>query len=121
MWRFFRKREKHDLERLATAYRCYLKASDQAELDELGDEDRQGRKWKGGFGKAIHQIFDQWPTPNQSRQFERNMSNSLKKTQSMDEAFLDAFNEYLKQKRLRNFELHEVIEKGKNTYKSGGR
>ena len=121
MWNWLRKRGEDDLRKLVSAYRCYLKASDQADFDRLGDDNRQERKWKGGFGKAIHQLFKSWPTPNQSRQFEKNMMRLLIKTNKMDQVFIAAFNEYLKQKKLNEEELSQVIEKGRDAYKLADR
>ena len=116
MWNFLRKRHTEDLKRLGTAYRCYLKASDQAEFDGYGDENRRERNWKGGFAKALNQLFRQWPTPNQSWDFEKKMVRWLKKNDVMDHAFIYAFNEYLHQKRLNPSELNEVVEKGRDAH-----
>lgn len=121
MWGLFRKRHPDDLDRLATAYRYFLKASDQADTDTLGDEGRQERKWKGGFGKALQQLYKQWPTPNESRRFERSMARSMKKSESMDRTFIHAFNDYLKQKRLTEDELSEVVGRGRDAYTAGSR
>lgn len=108
MWGFFKKRQKGDLRRLASAYRCMLKAASQA-----GDPERA---WKGGFGKAYNQIFMDWPSPNQSRRFERLMHRWLKKAGDPERAFILAFNDYLGQRRLAASELEEVLQAGRDAY-----
>ena len=117
MWGLFKRRHKEDLRRLVSAYRYFLKAAHQADHDALGDEDREWRKWKGGFAKAFNQFFNKWPTPNQSRAFEKKMLRWLKKSQDMDHTFIQAFNNYLKQKQLTLEELHEVIKRGQAAYR----
>ena len=110
---FWRKRQEDDLKRLISAYRAYVKASDQAENEGI---DREGAEWrtlKGGFGKACHILFKQWPTPNDSLRFEKQLIRWIKKTPETDLAFVCAFNDYLNQKRLNPDELSDVIRRGR--------
>jgi hypothetical protein len=110
VWDFLRKRQDGDLQRLISAYRGFLKAADQTENEGLGGEGSDWRKLKGGFGKTIHILFNQWPTPNESQRFEKIVGRWLKKELATDRAFLLAINDYLKQKRLNPEELDEVIQ-----------
>jgi hypothetical protein len=117
MWKWFRKRQDGDLRRLTSAYRCFLKAVHQnADYHLLDEEEKQKRYWKGGFGKAFNQLFLEWPTPSESSQFEKVMHRWLKKGKDTDEAFILAFNDYLKQKRLDPQELHEILNQGKREF-----
>ena len=110
MWNFFRKRQHDDFQRLVTAYRCFLKAADQAEEDNLDSDSRSDRKWRGGFGKAYNQLLKRWPTPNEMAGFEKKMVRNFRKDKNMEHAFIHAFNEFLEQKRLNPRELTEVME-----------
>jgi hypothetical protein len=116
MWSFLRKRGEEDLGRLVSAYRCYLKAARQAEESGEGGEGPAAVPWKGGFGKACRLLFDEWPTPNESRRFGKKMAARLGKTPQADRAFLEAFNDYLGQKRLSPAELDEVIVRGREAF-----
>ena len=117
MWGLFKKRQEGDLSRLVSAYRCFLKAASQAdETGLLDEEERRTRAWKGGFGKAIHQLYMQWPSPNQSRRFARKMQYWLARSPDLDRAFVLAFNDYLQQKRLTEEELLDVIESGRDAF-----
>ena len=110
MLKLFKKRQDEDLRRLISAYRCMRKAALQAESHGLLDErQRENRKWKGGFGKAVQLLFKEWPTPNESRRFDKMMQRWLRKAKETDQAFVLAFNEYLGQKRLSNEELKEIL------------
>ncbi len=117
VWNFLRKRQDGDLQRLISAYRGFLKAAHQTENEGLGGEGSEWRKLKGGFGKAFHILFNQWPTPNESQRFEKMMTRWLKKEQATDRAFIQAFNDYLKQKRLNPEELDDVIQRAQNAYR----
>jgi hypothetical protein len=116
VWDLLRKRHDDDLKRLISAYRGFLKAAHQTESEGLGGEGSEWRKLKGGFGKAFHILYSQWPTPNESQRFERTLVRWLKKELATDRAFIQAFNDYLKQKRLNPEELNEVIQAGEQTY-----
>jgi len=116
-WDFWRKRENDDLRRLISAYRSYLKAERQADEEGIADEGRDLRYLKGGFGKACQVLFNKWPTMNESRQFERILDHWLKKTPAVDQAFVFAFNEFLKQKKLSPSELEAVIQQGREAFK----
>ena len=108
MWRLFKKRQEDDLRRLVSAYRGFLKAQAQCGSPDLA--------WRGGFGKAVHLLFGGWPTPNESRRFEKQMLRRLAKTDDFARAFILAFNDYLGQKRLNPKELSEVIEQGRAAF-----
>ena len=117
MWGFFKRRQEGDLRRLASAYRYYLKSAQQAEQDGLLDESQKKvRRWKGGFGKAFKQLFMEWPSPQQSRRFEKQMLRWLAKTDHLDYAFICAFNDFLGQKKLKPEELKEVMNEGKDAF-----
>lgn len=116
MWSLFRKRHEDDLRRLISAYRYYLKAADQAGSNQAGEGRGPDRAWKGGFGKTYKQLFKDWPSPNESRRFEKKVARWLKKNRNLDEAYLLAFNDYLNQKRLSPDELSDVIERGRQAY-----
>jgi hypothetical protein len=117
MWWIFKKRHEGDLRKLVSAYRYFLKAASQAEgLSLLDEAEKEARKWKGGFGKAFNQLFYEWPTPHESKRFERRMERWLKKIHNTDQAFIHAFNEYLDQKRLSPEELHEVLNQGRRDF-----
>ncbi|HEY4484707.1 MAG TPA: hypothetical protein VI702_00085, partial [Nitrospiria bacterium] len=104
-----------DLRRLVTAYRCYLRASAQAPRpgETLGTADLD---WRGGFGRAVQILFRDWPSPNQSRKFENGMLRRMRNTGNSDRAFIEAFNDYLGQKRLSPEELSEVIARGREAH-----
>jgi hypothetical protein len=110
MWGFLRKRKEGDLERLVSAFRSYLKVAERGDFATGGDE--PDRTWKGGFGRAFNLLFNEWPTPNQSRQFQKLINRRLSKTPNTDEAFIRAFNDFLGQKALNEGELLEVIQVG---------
>ena len=115
MWGLFKKRQEHDLRRLVSAYRYFLKAASQAESDRLlGAEQVEIRKWKGGFGKAFQQIFMEWPSPQQSRRFEKKMLRRHRKTKDLHLAFILAMNDYLDQKSLTPQELQEVLQESRS-------
>ena len=116
MWSIFKKRQEGDLRRVTTAYRFFLKTTLQEKKYEPTAMDSEDRHWKGGFGKAINQLFRSWPTPNQSKLFEKPMKRWLKKGRSTDEAFIMAFNDFLEQKRLSLQELQEVLDEGKKSF-----
>ena len=116
MWNLFKKRQEGDLRRLTTAYRFFLKTTFQKGAYESMAMDTEDLLWKGGFGKAINQLFRNWPTPNQSKLFERFMKRWLKKGRSTDQAFIMAFNDFLEQKRLNLQELQEVLDEGKRSF-----
>ena len=116
VWDLFRRRHHEDLPRLASAYRCFLKAVQQAESEDWVVESGEWRELKGGFGKAVYLLFNQWPTPNESRRFEKVMSRWLKKTKETDRVFIQAFNDYLNQKRLNADELTDVINRGREIF-----
>ena len=117
MWNFLKRRHPGDIRRLASAYRCLLKSARQAEIQGITDSEAvDTRKWRGGFGKAIQQLFHQWPTPAQSERFEKMMARQFRKTDEVDEAFLHAFNDYLGQKRLNPRELTDVRQQGEQDF-----
>lgn len=117
MWDLFKKRQDGDLRRLISAYRYFLKAVHQTETERLSDEtQREMRKWKGGFGKAYNQLFMDWPSPHQSRRFEKKMQRWLPKTDSLDHAFVQAFNDFLGQKRLNPEEMKQIMEEGRSAF-----
>ena len=116
MWNLFKKRQEGDLRRLATAYRFFLKTTLQEKNHEHTIMDTENRLWKGGFGKAVNQLKRNWPTPNQSKLFERFMKRWLKKGRSTDQAFIMAFNDFLEQKRLNLQELQEVLDEGRRSF-----
>lgn len=118
MWNFFKKRQEGDLRRVATAYRFFLKAAYQTEGQSIPENEKETRKWKGGFGKAFNQLFRDWPTPNQSKRFEKLMGRWLKKVGNIEPAFVLAFNDFLGQKHLNQEEITEVLEDGKQSFKS---
>lgn len=109
MWRIFKKRQDEDLRRLVSAYRFLLKVSEKKEAVAL-------EPWRGAFGQACQQFFKDWPSPNESRRFEKIMLRRLKRTVDLPRAFIFAFNEYLDQKRLSPDELDEVIERGREIF-----
>jgi hypothetical protein len=109
MWRLFKKRQEDDLRRLASAYRFLLKVSRQNQADLL-------EPWRGAFGQVYQQFFKDWPSPNESRKFEKRMLRRLKRTVDVPRAFVLAFNDYLDQKRLSPDELDEVIELGRAAF-----
>ncbi len=109
MWRLIKKRQANDLRRLATAYRFLLKVS-QSQTDAL-------EPWRGAFGQAYQQLFRDWPSPNESRKFEKKMLRRLKKTIDVPRAFILAINDYLDQKELSMEELEEVIQRGREASK----
>jgi hypothetical protein len=106
MWRLFRKRQADDLSRLVSAYRFFLKVSRQNQADAL-------EPWRGAFGQVYQQFFKDWPSPNESRKFEKRMLHRLKKTVDVPRAFILAINDYLDQKPLSPEELDEVVERGR--------
>ena len=108
MWRLFKKRQADDLRRLASAYRFLLKVS-QSQTDAL-------EPWRGAFGQAYQQLFRDWPSPNESRRFERKMQRRLKSTVDVPRAFILAINDYLDQKPLSPEELDEVLDRGREAY-----
>ena len=108
MWGLFKKRQADDLRRLASAYRFLLKVS-QSQTDAL-------EPWRGAFGQAYQQLFRDWPSPNESRRFERKMQRRLKSTVDVPRAFILAINDYLDQKPLSPEELDEVIERGREAF-----
>lgn len=112
MWGWFKKRQEDDLRRLVSAYRFFLKAGRQAEGEVPGNLGLQERRWKGGFGQAYQLLFKDWPSPNQSRRFEHYMIRRLRKTADLDRAFIQAFNDFLDQKRLTDEELAEIFREG---------
>lgn len=116
VWNLFKKRHEGDLRRLSTAYRFFLKTSLQEKSYEPTTMGPEGLHWKGGFGKAVNQLFRNWPTPNESKLFEKLMRRWLKKGKTTDHAFIMAFNDFLEQKRLRFQELQEVIDEGKRNF-----
>lgn len=117
MWNLFKRRHEDDLRRVISAYRCFLKAAQQAEAHgQLAEQELESRKWKGGFGKAFNQLFREWPTPDQSRRFEKIMQRWQKKVKDTDQAFIMSFNEYLGQKRFNTQELNEVLDQGRRVF-----
>jgi hypothetical protein len=115
MWSLFKKRKEGDLPRLASAYRCYLKVADRESFSSEGAVSET--PWKGGFGKAFNLLFNQWPTPNESRRFQKFMSRQMKKNQNPDDAFIRAFNDFLGQKPLVESEVGEVERMGRDLHK----
>ncbi len=113
MWGFFKKRGKEDLKKLVSAYRCLLKASEQSENKTVRNEEIE-RSWRGGFGKSINQLFKEWPTPNQVRDFEKKALYWQRKRKDVEIAYICAFNDYLGQRRLSPDELKEVIRTGRS-------
>ncbi len=102
---------------MATAFRFFLKAAHQIEGQGIPEEEKEAGKWKGGFSKAYNQLFRVWPSPNQSKRFEKLMRRWLKKTGTTEQAYIRAFNAFLGQKNLNSQELQEVIEEGKRSFK----
>ena len=117
MWGLFKKRGGEDLRKLISGYRCLLKASEQSGNNAVTRE-TIGRSWRGGFGKSINQLFNQWPTPNQVMEFEKKMNRWLKKMSDVEVAYVCAFNDYLGQKRLNPDELREVIQTGRSLFRA---
>ena len=117
MWGLFRKRGREDLRKLVSVYRCLLKASEKSEDSTVTDETLE-RRWRGGFGKSFNQLFNQWPTPNQVREFEKKMIRWLKKKSDVEVAYICAFNDYLDQRRLNSDELNEVIRTGRSVFRA---
>lgn len=113
MWGLFKKRGKEDLKKLVSAYRYLLKASEQSENNAVNDEGME-RSWRGGFGKSVNQLFKEWPTPNQLRDFQKKMVYWLRKRKDVEIAYICAFNDYLGQRRLSPDELKEVIKTGRS-------
>ncbi|HET6466150.1 MAG TPA: hypothetical protein VLY20_03055 [Nitrospiria bacterium] len=109
MWRLFKKRQKDDLSRLVSAYRFLLKISRQNTSEAL-------QPWRGAFGQACQLLFRDWPSPNESRRFEKKMLRRLQKTVDVPRAFILAFNDYLDQKPLSPEELDEVIRRGREVF-----
>jgi len=105
MWRLFRKRQQDDLTRLISAYRFLFKVSRQTAPNSL-------EPWRGAFGQAFQLFFREWPSPNESRRFEKKMLDRLKRTVDVPRAYVMAFNDYLGQKPLSREELEEVVRKG---------
>ena len=109
MWRLFKKRQEDDLSRLVSAYRFLLKVSRLNAPDAL-------EPWRGAFGQSYQLFFCDWPSPNESRQFEKKMLGRLKKSMDVPRAFISAFNDYLDQKPLSPDELDEVIKRGQEAF-----
>jgi len=108
MWRLFKKREADDLRRLASAYRFLLKVS-KTQAGAL-------QPWQGAFGQAYQQFFKDWPSPNESRKFEKAMLRRMKRTVDVPRAFILAVNDYLDQKPLSPSEINEVMERGREAF-----
>jgi hypothetical protein len=115
MWGFFKKREEGDLSRVASAYRAYLKVADREGPAPEGSAPET--PWKGGFAKAVNLLFNQWPTPNESRRFQKIMNRRMKKIPNLDDAFIQSFNDFLGQKPLADSELIEVARLGRDFHK----
>ena len=113
---WFKKRQKDDISRLITAYRYFLKAGEQSGGQSGGSVNPEERKWKGGFGKTCQQLYKDWPSSNESRLFEKKMERWVKKSESLEQAYILAFNDYLNQKRLRPEELSEIIGQGHKAF-----
>ena len=109
MWRLFKKRQENDLTRLVSAYRFLLKVSRQNGPDAL-------QPWRGAFGQACQLLFRDWPSPNESRRFEKKMLRHLRKTIHVPQSFILAFNDYLDQKPLSPEELEEVMKRGQEAF-----
>jgi hypothetical protein len=109
MWRLFKKRNEDDLARLVSAYRFLLKVSRQNAPDAL-------QPWRGAFGQACQLFFHDWPSPNESRRFEKKMLRRLQKTVDVPRAFIMAFNDFLDQKPLSPEELDEVVRRGQEAF-----
>jgi len=109
MWRLFKKRQEDDLTRLVSAYRFLLKVSRQNAPDAL-------KPWRGAFGQACQLFFQDWPSPNELRRFEKKMLRRLKKTVDVPRAFIMAFNDFLDQKPLSPEELDEVVRRGQEAF-----
>ncbi|HEX9756370.1 MAG TPA: hypothetical protein VGB26_01065 [Nitrospiria bacterium] len=117
MWDIFKKRQEGDLRRAATAYRFYLKSIHQTENNDIAGDEKETRNWKGGFSKAFNQLFRDWPTPNQSKRFEKLMYRWVKKGADAERAFVLAFNEFLGQKKLTDPEIGEVLNQGRKDFR----
>jgi hypothetical protein len=111
MWRLFKKRQEDDLRRLVSAYRFLLKVSRQNKTDA-------SEPWRGAFGQTYQQFFKDWPSPNESRRFEKKMLRRLKRTIDVPRAFILAVNDYLEQKRLSPEELDVVIRRGREAFQT---
>jgi len=98
---------------VTSAFRFYLKSARQTENHGIPEDEKEIRKWKGGFSKAFNQLFRDWPTPNQSRRFEKLMYRWVKKGAIAGRAFVLAFNEFLGQKKLTDTEIDEVLNQGR--------
>ena len=109
MWWLFKKRQEDDLSRLISAYRFLLKVSRQNAPDAL-------EPWRGAFVQTHQLLFRDWPSPNESRRFEKKMVCRLKKTVDLPQAFILAFNDYLDQKPLSPEELDEVMKRGQEAF-----
>jgi len=109
MWWRFKKRQEDDLSRLVSAYRFLLRVSRQNAPDAL-------EPWRGAFGQTYQLLFRDWPSPNESRRFEKKMLRRLQKTADVSRAFILALNDYLDQKPLSPEELDEVMKRGQEAF-----
>jgi len=117
MWNFLKKRQEGDLRRVTSAFRFYLKSAHQTANHGISENEKEIRKWKGGFSKAFNQLFRDWPTPNQSKRFEKLMLRWVKKKGDNDQSFVLAFNDFLNQKTLNQEEIKEVLGEGKRNFR----
>jgi hypothetical protein len=90
-----------------------LKAVHQIQAEGGTPEGSEWRMLKGGFGKAFQLLFNEWPTPDETRRFEKKLRRWMEKSMELDRIFIQAFNEYLRQKRLSSEELSEVLHRGR--------
>jgi len=109
MWRIFKQRQIDDLSRLVSAYRFLLKVSHEKQAEVL-------EPWRGAFGQAYQLLVHEWPSPNETRRFEKLMLRRLKKTVDVPRAYILAFNDYLDQKPLSPEELDEVVRGGEEAF-----
>ena len=114
--KMFRRRQPDDLNKLEKAYRCFLKASRDAEKDSLGEEHRQNRKWNGGFRLATEAILGAKPAMDDFLEFHTRMAVHISKVKNVDIAFVLAFNDFLGQAPLTREELAELFQRCLDDY-----